>query len=297
MIGNRERHAMDDPIDTGKRDLMKTAVGVGGIALGAGLVMGRAAVQEAQAQLLESGIDPNSVLAKLKKDGVLRVGYAQTPPWFYQDAKTGQLTGIYKDVCETLAHDLEMKVEYAEVSFANATVGLRKGDFDLFGSSLTYTVPRALVVNYVGPLWSKGTLAVTHKDFADRFKTIADFNREDVIFSQNAGSAEESRMQTLFPKAKMTTTTGQLTLAAEPVRAKKAHLFVTGDSDALLLAKRNPGWAVVVDPDHPFDKKPATWAIRYGDPSWKYFLDMWADAMVIGGRVETVYREYMAKMG
>jgi ABC-type amino acid transport substrate-binding protein len=286
---------MDDAIDVGKRDLMRSVATVGVVA-GAGLVVGRAVIQEAQAQLLESGIDANSVLAKIKKDSVLKIGYAQTPPWFYQDAKTGQLTGIYKDVCDTLGRDLEMQLEFVEVSFANATVGLRKGDFDLFGSSLTYTVPRALVVNYVGPLWSKGTLAVTHKDFADRFKTIADFNHEDVVFSQNAGSAEESRMQQLFPKAKMTTTTGQLTLSAEPVRAKKAHLFVTGDSDALLLAKRNPGWAVVVDPAHPFDKKPATWAIRYGDASWKQFLDMWANAMVIGGRVEAVYHDYMTKL-
>jgi len=286
---------MDDAIDVGKRDLMRTVAG-GGVAASAGPVVGRAMVQEAQAQLLESGIDANSVLAKVKKDGVLKIGYAQTPPWFYQDAKTGQVTGIYKEMCDQLARDLEMKLEFVEVSFANATVGLRKGDFDLFGSSLTYTVPRALVVNYVGPLWSKGTLAVTHKDFAGRFKTIADFNHEDVIFSQNAGSAEESRMQQLFPKAKMTTTTGQLTLSAEPVRAKKAQLFVTGDSDALLLAKRNPSWAVVVDPDHPFDKKPATWAIRYGDASWKQFLDMWANAMVIGGRVEAVYQDYMAKL-
>ena len=286
---------MDEAIDVGKRDLMRTVATVG-VAAGAGLVVGRAVIQEAQAQLLESGIDANSVLAKLKKDSGLKIGYAQTAPWFYQDAKTGQLTGIYKDVCDTLGRDLELQLEFVEVSFANATVGLRKGDFDLFGSSLTYTVPRALVVNYVGPLWSKGTLAVTHKDFADRFKTIADFNHEDVIFSQNAGSAEESRMQQLFPKAKMTTTTGQLTLSAEPVRAKKAQLFVTGDSDALLLAKRNPGWAVVVDPTHPFDKKPATWAIRYGDPSWKQFLDMWANAMVIGGRVEAIYQDYMTKL-
>lgn len=285
----------DDAIDVGKRDLMRGAAGIS-LAAGAGLVVGRAMVQEARAQLLDSGIDANSVLAKIKKDSTLRVGYAQTAPWFYQDAKSGELSGIYKEVCDQLARDLEMKVEYVEVSFANATVGLRKGDFDLFGSSLTYTVPRALVINYVGPLWSKGTLAVTHKDFADRFKTIADFNKEDVIFSENAGSAEESRMQQLFPKAKMTTTTGQLTLAAEPVRAKKAHLFVTGDSDALLLAKRNPSWAVVVDPDHPFDKKPATWAIRYGDPSWKEFLDMWANAMVIGGRVEAIYKDTMSKM-
>jgi polar amino acid transport system substrate-binding protein len=151
-------------------------------------------------------------------------------------------------------------------------------------------------VNYVGPLWTKGYLAITHKDNAEKFKTAADFNKDGVTFSQNAGSAEEKNMKMLFPKAAMTTTTGQLTLAAEPVRAKKADLFVTGDSDALLFAKRNASWAKIVDADHPFDRRAATWAIRYGDPSWKYFLDMWAANLTAGGTVAKIYQEYMERM-
>src|SRR4051812_24663144 len=135
-------------MDGGKRDLMKLA---GAVALGAAL-----APRELSAQLLESGIDEKSVLAKVKKDGVLKIGYAQTPPWFYKDAKTGEITGIYKEVADLLCRDLEIKPDWQEVTFANATVGLRNSDFDLFGSSLTYTVPRALAVNYVGPLWTKG---------------------------------------------------------------------------------------------------------------------------------------------
>ena len=51
-----------------------------------------------------------------------------------------------------------MTVNWHEVTFANSTIGLRSGDYDLFGSSATYTVPRATVCNYVGPLWSKGEL-------------------------------------------------------------------------------------------------------------------------------------------
>ena len=251
----------------------------------------------ALAQMLETGVRDNSVLAKIRKEGVLRVGYAQTGPWFYKDAKTGELGGIYKDVVDQLCRELQIKPEYKEVTFANSTVGLRRGDYDLFGSSLTYTIQRALVVNYVGPLWSKGSHLLIHKDTADRFKTAADLNSEDVTFSVTAGASEEPRIPQLFPKAKLITTTGQVTLGAEPVRAKRAHVWMSGDSDVLLFAKRNSGWATVVDPENPIDRRPNTWAVRYGDDEWKQFLDFWAAFLSANGEVARLFKHHMEKLG
>src|SRR5437764_14894791 len=121
-----------------------------------------------------------SSLAKVRNDGVMRVGYSQTGPWFYKDAKSGELGGIYKDAVDRLAKEMEVKVEYKEVTFQNSTVGLRRNDYELYGSSLTYTLARALVVDYVGPLWAKGSLLMVHKDNAGRFKTLADFNNASV---------------------------------------------------------------------------------------------------------------------
>ncbi len=123
-----------------------------------------------------------------------------------------------------LARDLEMSINWHEVTFANATVGLRRGDFDLFGSSAVYTVPRGAVVsNFVGPLWSKGSLAIIRKDDADKYKTLADLNSPDVTFSVNAGASEEQRMPILFPKAKIAAVSGQQAMAAEPVRTGRAR--------------------------------------------------------------------------
>src|SRR5262245_47161835 len=195
-----------------KRLLMKSAVGVAGLVAGG---MGAAAVtpRAAFAQLLEAGIREDSMLAKAKKQGVLRVGYSQTLPWFQKDAKTGQLEGIYWEVCERLAKELEVKAQYQEVSWANSTVGLRKGDYDVFGSSLFYTTPRALVVNYVGPMWRKGRLVVTHKDWVERFKGPEDFNRADVTFSVIGGTSEEDWIKKTFPKAQILASTGQIAVA------------------------------------------------------------------------------------
>jgi ABC-type amino acid transport substrate-binding protein len=281
---------MSDTPEWGKRRLLS-----GAAALGVAGAM--AAPRAAMAQLLDTGIDANSVLAKVRKGGSLQVGFAQTPVWFYKDPKTGDLAGIYKDLCDTLATDLEMKVEWHEVTFANATVGLRKGDFDLFGSSAVYTVPRAVSCDFVGPLWSKGSLAIVRKEDAGKYKTIADLNSPDVTFSVNAGASEEQRMPLLFPKAKIMAVAGQQAMAAEPVRTGRATVYVTGDADAIALAKRNAAWAHIVDQEHPFDKRPNTWMIRYGDAAWQRFLAAWSSYIVVNGEVQRLYDKYMSELG
>ena len=103
-------------------------------------------------------------------------------------------------------------------------------------------------------------------------------------------------MPLLFPKAKISAVSGQMALAAEPVRNGRATVYVTGDSDAMVLAKRNADWAHIVDVEHPFDKRPNTWLIRRGDPSWKNFLDFWATYITINGEVQRLFDKYMQEL-
>ena len=286
---------MSDAVDDGKRGFLKQAALLGAAS---GALTAALAPEAALAQVLETGVRDDSVLAKCRKEGVLRVGYAQTGPWFYKDAKTGELNGVYKDVVENLAKEIQVKTEWKEVTFANATIALRKGDFDLFGSSLTYLVSRALAVDFVGPYYSRGSLLLCHKDNADKFKTAADANKPDVTFSVTAGASEEPRIPLLFPaKPKVITTTGQISLGAEPVRAKKADVWISGDVDVVLLAKRNESWAHVIDPGNPLDRRPNTLAIRYGDPEWKSFLDFYGRFLTINGEVERLLKYHVEKLG
>ena len=115
---------MSDFVDDGKR-ISQTG---GTVRRGIGAVGAAVAPNVALAQMLETGVREDSILAKCRKEGVLRVGYAQTGPWFYKDAKTGELNGIYKDVVEQLAKEMQVKVEWKEATFANATIALRRGD-------------------------------------------------------------------------------------------------------------------------------------------------------------------------
>jgi ABC-type amino acid transport substrate-binding protein len=277
-------------------DVSKRGLLTGALAVGAGAAAMSALTRDARAQLLESGIDKSSVLAKVKQGGTLQVGYAQLPLWFFKDPKSGELRGAYKDLVDMLAKDLEMTANYHEVTFANSTISLRSGDFDLFGSSATYTVPRGTVVNYVGPLWAKGSLAVIRKDDAAKYKTAADLNNPDVTIAVNAGSSDEQRMPRLFPKAKFIAVAGQYSMAAEPVRGGRATACIVGDTEAVALAKRNAEWSVVIEPQKPFDKRPNTWMVRYGDVPWTQFLDTWCNYAVTSGIVQQLYDKYATEV-
>ena len=288
---------MPNPTDMSKRAFLKTALGVGGVAAGASLLSSGGSVREAYGQILESGINPNSALARVKKTGVLKVGWSATPPWFQKDPKRGGVAGLYYDVAERLAKEIEVKAEYQEVAWANATIGLRKGDFDVFGSSLFYTMPRALVVNYIGPFWRKGRLVLTHKDFADRFKGPQDFNSPNVTFTLAVGTSEENWIKNTFPRAKLVTHgPGQAYIAAQDVRLKKAHLFATGDLDSILFARKNKSWAHIIDEKNPIGMTPNTWATRYGDDEWKHFLDFFAGHMVTSGFMQERYDYWLGQI-
>ena len=51
------------------------------------------------------------------------------------------------------------------------------------------------------------------------------------------------------------------------------------------------------DPNTPIDKRPNTWAVRYGDTEWKHFLDMWGAFMVVNGEMERLFKHHMEKLG
>jgi ABC-type amino acid transport substrate-binding protein len=104
-----------------------------------------------------------SALAKVKKDGVLKVCFAQGTPDNYKDPKTGEWVGVMVDLVNELASWMKVKVEKVEVQWDVAVLSLKRGDCDLFGASLIYNAPRAMEINYVRPFWAKGMDAAIPK--------------------------------------------------------------------------------------------------------------------------------------
>ena len=97
-----------------------------------------------------------STLTKVKKEGVMKVCYAQGSPESYKDPKTGEWLGVFVELANELATWMKVKIQPVEVQWNTAVLALKRGDCDFFGSSFVYNAPRAMEVSFVTPFRAKG---------------------------------------------------------------------------------------------------------------------------------------------
>jgi polar amino acid transport system substrate-binding protein len=237
-----------------------------------------------------------TVLEKVKREGVLKVCLAQTTPDNYIDPRNGQWTGVFIDILDELATWMKVKIEPVEVQFSTVILALNRGDCDLFGSSLLYNAPRAMEINYITPFAAKGINGVVAADKQDRFKSVSDLNSPDVTIAVVAGSRDYEVAQRDFPEAKLLALQVTTDLAAfESVRRGDADIaLANGITIRWWTRVEGNEWAAPAF-DSDFSTQPNGWAIRYGDPDWKNFLDSFADWVLANNMAGNLYDAYLSR--
>jgi ABC-type amino acid transport substrate-binding protein len=81
-------------------------------------------------------------LQRIRKSGVLRVGFnADNMPFTYF-SETGELIGLNIDLAQLLAWELKVKLEFVPFDYENMVQQLNTGLFDLVMSGVAVTTPR-----------------------------------------------------------------------------------------------------------------------------------------------------------
>ncbi len=237
-----------------------------------------------------------SVLAKIKSEGSMKVCYAQVTPDSYKDSRTGQWNGVFVDLVNELAAWMKVKVEPVEVSWSTVILALNRGDCDLFGASLLYNAPRAMEIDYILPFSAKGMNAVIAAGNPKKFSKPEDFNQEDVTLAAVAGSRDYEVAKRIFPKAKLLSLATQTDIQLfETVRRGDADAaFANGITIRWWLQAPGHDWATVAF-DSDFSNQPNGWAIRYGDPAWKDFLDNFSHWALANNRAKALYESYLSR--
>lgn len=237
-----------------------------------------------------------SALTKIKKEGVMKVCYAQVTPDSYKDPKTGQWTGVFVDIVNELANWMKVKVEPVEVQWSTVVLALNRGDCDLFGASLLYNAPRAMEIAYITPFSAKGINALIKKEKLGQLKSPDDLNNEKMTLAVVAGSRDYEVAQRIFPKAKLLALQVPTDLLAfESVRRGDADVaLANGITIRWWSHVEGNQWAVAAF-DKDFSTQPNGWAIRYGDPTWKTFLDSYAAWVLSNNMAVNLYEKYLAR--
>jgi polar amino acid transport system substrate-binding protein len=239
-----------------------------------------------------------SVLDKVKSSGTLKVCFAQGMPDNFKDPKTGQWTGVMFDLATELTKWMKVKLEPVEVGWDVAVLSLKQGTCDMFGSSIVYNAPRALEINFIRPFGAKGINVVIPKTNPKKLKNAADMNDPKITLIAELGTREHETAARLFPKAKILAV--KATSSIQIVDSVKR-----GDADAAVLpaitvkwwlqVPENAAWGMMGFPNQDFGNAPNGWAVRYGDPAWKDFLDAFSGWVAANNVSVNLYEDYMKR--
>src|SRR4051794_25062326 len=72
-----------------------------------------------------------SVLDRVHKDHVLRVGWGTWYPYIFKDPKTNKLSGFSYDLIEDLGKSMGARVEWIEDSWSTMVAGIQARKFDM----------------------------------------------------------------------------------------------------------------------------------------------------------------------
>jgi ABC-type amino acid transport substrate-binding protein len=140
---------------------------------------------------IPASIDVNqSSLILIKERGVLRVGTAITDPFEYYDPKSGELIGFDVDLMKRIAEDLNVKIEWTEMSFAGLLPSIQDRNVDAAIAAIYIKKEREEVVDFSEPYIQTGLVMAVRPELVSSVKSIDDLSGLKVGVKIGATGAE-----------------------------------------------------------------------------------------------------------
>lgn len=213
-----------------------------------------------------------SIIEKIQKQGVIRVGMSTFVPWAMRD-KQGNLVGFEIDVAKKLADDMGVKIEFIPTAWSGIIPALLTGKFDVIIGGMGITPQRNLKVNFTIPYDYSGMSMVAHKARAKGFSSLADFNKKDVGIAVRLGTTAEQAVRKHMPNAtlKLFENEGQ---ALQELNLGRVHAVVSSAPMPVFHAMKYPDKLFVPLKEN-FTKEPIGFAVRKGDHDALNYLNNW----------------------
>jgi polar amino acid transport system substrate-binding protein len=230
----------------------------------------------------------------IKKNGQVRMGVFEYPPYFVRNKSSGEWEGAMVDMGRDIANELKVKFVPVEVGgFAEAVLSLQAGKVDMnFG--LQATPIRATAIDFAGPIYWIEWVTVNNPNFHG--KDWADYDKDSVKVAVMTGTSDELLLRKMAPKA----TRVEFKLIADvalAVSSGRADAFTTTVLASMVMKQKNPALGDFMNPK-PRVALPGYIGLRLDDDQrWQKFLNRWAEWNILLGHNERRMREALAKDG
>ena len=237
------------------------------------------------------GLIDDSVLTKVLDSGVLKVGTNLGYVPYEMMDEHGNAIGFDIDLARLVAEELDVELQLVIVDWQGLLAGLTVGKYDLVICGLGRTLERAKRLAFTKPYDSIGQSALISNRLPG-ITNLEELNSPDVTIAVMQGTTGHLAAERLLSKAQIR----QLT-----EREEAAMLVAQGRVDAMLFdaplvrfyTYKYPDTTYMVDQVLTYE--PLGFALRWGDPMWLGWLDLFVENLISGAFLETtdeVVEEY-----
>lgn len=233
----------------------------------------------------DSAAPAGSHLAKIIKDGKIRVAVLGDYPPFSVQSASGTLEGYEPDVAQKLADALGVKLELVSTDGASRLPLLQSDRADVNISSWTATNERAKAVGFTIPYVSSGALPLFKQ--SNPIKSYADLANKKISVAR--GSTNDTIVTQTYPKAQIV----RFESIADAIAALKA-----GKVDAALEGQFTVQREVQGDPQlatlagEPLRPSIISMGVLPNDQVLLNYLDNFIRNLTISGDNQELYRKW-----
>ena len=196
----------------------------------------------------------------------------------------GRLCGIDVELANALAAALDAQIEWVETSWKSLLDDLRQQRFDVAMCGVSVTPERAAVGRFTTPYLRTGKTALARCERIDRFRSLADIDRDDVRVIVNPGGSNEAWVRTHLSRAEILVHPDNVSIFAALERGD-ADVMITDAIEGDSEHARHPALCTSTAPYLAAVEK--AWLVP-NDAAWTEWLDGWLAGLVADGTLAAV---------
>lgn len=233
-----------------------------------------------------------STWERTRSSGELKFAVFNYPPYFVKDKATNEWGGALVEMAKDVAKEMKVDLNMVEVGgWSELVLAISTGKVDM-AAGMQATPVRATAIDFAGPIYWIEWVTVNRNGFDG--KDWADYNNPHVKVAVMTGTSDQLLLEKWAPKATQVQfkELSQIILA---VSSGRADAFTTTVLSSMIAKEKNPGLGTFNNPK-PRAALPGYLGIRSeSDPTFKNFLNWWAEWNNLLGHNEKRMKEAMLK--
>jgi len=200
------------------------------------------------------------------RTGTIRCGYVIWPPFFEKDINTGEIKGLDKDLSETVAKLLSLKIEFVEVQLGFQVQDMKQGKIDAVCGDGPFIISGYKSSEYTAPFGFVPVYPYVRTD-EKRFSKPADLNKKEITFAAIDGDLSQNLKDFAYPQASL----HALPNITDPAQALmdvatgKADVFINDPLTVGKFSKSYPGKVKPIFTDTPAAIYPFGFSVAKGE--------------------------------